>query len=42
MFMQIRMPKKPSMVWDSHTSVVLQQRDVLATFLEKTVDSIKV
>lgn len=27
MFMQIRVPKKTSMVWVSHTSVALQQWD---------------
>ena len=27
MFMQIRMPKKTSVVWDGYASIVLQQHD---------------
>ena len=42
MFMQIRVSMKTSLVWDSYTNIVLQQRDVLVTFLEKIVDSIRV
>lgn len=42
MFMQIKMPKETSMVWVGYASIVLQQRDVPVTFLEKTVGSIRV
>lgn len=42
MFMPIRMPKKTSMVLDGYASIVSRQYDVLVTFLEKTVDSIRV